>query len=623
MKFSQPTPKAILLFWIIANLVIALFIVPDFGFSTDENPEMEKAGPPLAMYTGQITGDLDKAFEDAGFTHDKYYGTANIVLFAFIEQYLFPERDHSAKVVAHYCYFIFFLIAVLAMFSLARFFFNQWTSLGVALLFGTQPLLIGHAFINPKDIPLLTTFLLAVSAGFWMVRQWIETDHGSPVHLHTPAIRLAQRRFLVILLVLFIVLWSTPLIVDGIQQLVTYSYRTGDSTLPGRLFAALTSAGSLEGYQILAQRHFFRAFRWIVLAVPIILVVIFRQAARQGVGDRKITLLVLLAAAAWGWALSTRSLAIAAGGLVGLYALFKLGKKALLPLMVYTLTASLFSFISWPFLWLNGIKTYFQGLYYFSAFPWSGQVLFDGQYYPANQLPWHYLPQLIGIQFTLPLVILSAAGLIISLFLLRKRKLDSPAWLLLFGWIGLPILYTIFGSPTLYNNFRHFLFIVPPLFILAGLVLESVWNRLSPKIVFGAVILGLILPGIYWSARLHPLQYVYYNALVGNVAGAGDQYAIDYYNVSYKVALDYVIDHIPENSKILIWKDNRLGEAYSGNYLFEGHTNVPREEYVLYDYAIMPSGQYAGFFDAYTVVHTVVLGGHDLIDIIAIGPPDP
>jgi hypothetical protein len=625
MRFTQPTPKSILFFWIIANLLIGLVIVPDFGVSTDEHMEDLKAQPALAMYTGNISQDPVQDFAQAGFIHDKYYGTANTVLIEFVEQYLFPNSNHSTRVVAHYCYFIYFQLAVLAMFSLASFFFNQWTSLAVALLFATQPLLIGHAFINPKDIPLLATFLLAVSAGFWMVRQWVETETSQVDLAQTPVSWPAQRRFLVILLVLFVLLWSTPHLVDGLKLLVTYSYQTGDTSMLGRLFDAATSSGSLEGYQILAQRYFFRVFRWVILVVPTVLALMFSRAEKQHLFDRKVTKFALLAASALGWALSTRSLAIAAGGLVGLYGILKLGRKALLPMTIYALTASLVSFISWPFLWLNGIKSYFQGLLYFSSFPWYGQVLFDGLYYPATELPWLYIPQLMAIQLTLPLVILAGAGFFLSLILLVKQKIEAYAWLLIYGWFVLPILYTVFGSPTLYNNFRQFLFVTPPLFLMAGLVIEWGKKMIGSKVLYAILVIGLIIPGVYWSARLHPLQYVYYNALVGNVAGAGERYQLDYYNVSYILAMDYVIDHIPEESKILMWKDNWLGKTYSGDkdYIFEGHTNVPSEDYILYDYAIMPAGMYTGFFEAYSVIHSVVVEGQVLLDIIALGPPDP
>jgi hypothetical protein len=51
------------------------------------------------------------------------------------------------------------------MFLLARKFVGVWGANFTALLYGTQPLLWGHAFMNPKDLPFLTLFLGAIILG--------------------------------------------------------------------------------------------------------------------------------------------------------------------------------------------------------------------------------------------------------------------------------------------------------------------------------------------------------------------------------------------------------------------------------------------------------------------------
>src|SRR4030067_713800 len=46
---------------------------------------------------------------------------------------------------------------------------NKWTAFSTTLLFGTQPLIWGHAFINPKDIPFMAFFLGSLATGLAMV----------------------------------------------------------------------------------------------------------------------------------------------------------------------------------------------------------------------------------------------------------------------------------------------------------------------------------------------------------------------------------------------------------------------------------------------------------------------
>ena len=155
-------------------------------------------------------------------------------------------------------------------------------------------------------------------------------------------------------------------------------------------------------------------------------------------------------------------------------------------------------------------------------------------------------------------------------------------------------------------------------------MLDGIYKKLRSKVIFPILVLVIILPGVYWSVRLHPLQYVYYNGFAGYVQGAGDDYELDYWNVGYKLAMDYIVEHVPEHSKIIVWKDNWLGAAYSGGkrYKFEGHPNVLPEDYINYDYAILPNGRYSMPFKEYSVIYSIEFEHHDLIDIIKIQHPE-
>ena len=66
----------------------------------------------------------------------------------------------------HFSYFITFQLTGLCLYWLTKRWFNKWTTWGILILFTTQPLLWGHAFINPKDIPFMFFFTLSIVSGF-------------------------------------------------------------------------------------------------------------------------------------------------------------------------------------------------------------------------------------------------------------------------------------------------------------------------------------------------------------------------------------------------------------------------------------------------------------------------
>jgi hypothetical protein len=81
---------------------------------------------------------------------------------------------------------------------------------------------------------------------------------------------------------------------------------------------------------------------------------------------------------------------------------------------------------------------------------------------------------------------------------------------------------------------RHFLFVVPPLAVLAGIgwhiaILKLEMWRKTAAAVAAAVLAGLLLWNTSILVRLHPHQYLYYNALVGGLKGANGRYATDYW----------------------------------------------------------------------------------------------
>jgi hypothetical protein len=179
--------------------------------------------------------------------------------------------------------------------------------------------------------------------------------------------------------------------------------------------------------------------------------------------------------------------------------------------------------------------------------------LFNGAYYAGNELPRSYLPTLFAFQLTEPLVLLSVFGLAILILGLFKKRTNLEACLLIAAWFGLPLSAAMLGRSYMYDNFRQFLFILPPLFLLAGFGLEYILTFFK-QTAFKVVLLTLVLlPGMWGMIRLHPYEYIYYNQFAGGVPASFRRFEMDYWGTSFREAADYLNANAPENSAVVVW----------------------------------------------------------------------
>jgi hypothetical protein len=173
-------------------------------------------------------------------------------------------------------------------------------------------------------------------------------------------------------------------------------------------------------------------------------------------------------------------------------------------------------------------------------------VLFDGRLFTPNTLPVTYTVWHLAIQLPLLVEFLATVGLVMALMLRRRgqgRWSDGigPLSMVLFSAV-FPLVYAALRYAPVYNGFRHFLFVVPPLVCLAAVALvwldEGCVDRFPKIRRVGAIVFVTCL---VWMAmamiRLHPYQYFYYNALVGGVRGAQGWYELDYYCHTYAGAV--------------------------------------------------------------------------------------
>jgi hypothetical protein len=200
--------------------------------------------------------------------------------------------------------------------------------------------------------------------------------------------------------------------------------------------------------------------------------------------------------------------------------------------------------VFWPWAQSDPISHPLQALAVFSKEIFWAKVLFDGQLIAANQLPWDYLPVSIGIVLPELVLALLLAAPILALVALARRnawRYERVLSLFMVGFtIVFPVVYAIATKAVLFNGMRHFLFVLPPIAVVAGLVGDRALDRLAAFEYRAPIYAALGLYGVVHlsiMAMLHPDQYVYYNAFVGGVPGAENQFKLDYWANSFAEAV--------------------------------------------------------------------------------------
>jgi hypothetical protein len=225
---------------------------------------------------------------------------------------------------------------------------------------------------------------------------------------------------------------------------------------------------------------------------------------------------------------------------------------ALLPWLVpaYAVMA-----LVWPWSVVDPVNP-IKALLYFSHFfetPW--RELFDSTFILVPDMPRRYLAQLLVLQLPEIMLGLGVAGCVGGVVALGKAQVAPQrraALLVVLLAVTFPVVLTVALRPAMYNGIRHFLFLVPPIATLGGLaggwLLSSLgrWKPPAAMATAALIMLGCI-PTVAAMARLHPYEYVHFNAIAGGTSGARGHYMLDYWGLSFKQATDALRAKLAEN----------------------------------------------------------------------------
>jgi hypothetical protein len=260
---------------------------------------------------------------------------------------------------------------------------------------------------------------------------------------------------------------------------------------------------------------------------------------------------LLLAAIVLGLTTSIKVAGPFAGILVSSYFIIKTRFRWFAPIIIYWLVAMIITYATWPFLWGSPLIRFLESLEFTGSFTHQ-RLLFQGSIYTASKQPAYYVPLLVALKLTEPLVVLSIVGLLVGVIKTSKRLIEQVDFSLILLWGSVPISWAIVSHMPIYDNFRHLLFALPPFIILAGVGLDSLLERVRPRIVTVLLLIFLLLPGLIGIVALHPYEYIYFNSFGGGIDRAYGYYELEYWCTSLRETMDFINETAPLNSTVVV-----------------------------------------------------------------------
>jgi len=242
-------------------------------------------------------------------------------------------------------------------------------------------------------------------------------------------------------------------------------------------------------------------------------------------------------------------------------------RKILMIIAIYLIVTAGATVLFWPVLWHDPLREFLNAFLQMSKYDVYGKaVLYLGQYYPSEALPWHYLPVwiaistpivllagfVIGIEEWIRSTILFSQGLTENTLKKFGRWVSNPdtlPWLAVAGWLVIPIISIYLFHSVLYNGWRHLFFIYPAIILFATHGFSSLHNWLSQLtgrrteitiLIILVLAVGLFEP-ISFLSRYHRYGTVYFNQLAGDPKTLRQRFELDYWGLSYKEAIDYIL----------------------------------------------------------------------------------
>lgn len=200
--------------------------------------------------------------------------------------------------------------------------------------------------------------------------------------------------------------------------------------------------------------------------------------------------------------------------------------------------------LPWPYVHENIITKPLEALKVMSNFIVNIPILYDGNRMMSNQVPWYYIPRYM--MYTMPVIVM--LGIALGLYVVYHYRKDRQRFifsLFVIFTIVFPWAYAVYKHSSLYDGWRHFLFVYPPLVAIVAAGWSYLVNSANKGVKYGSLALliaGLALPAKFIAAE-HPYESLYYNELAGGLKGVYGKFDTDYYMLGVKEATNWLLEH--------------------------------------------------------------------------------
>ncbi len=549
---------------VIFGLISGLTLFRDYGASWDEPDLYAYADQSVNAYS--IKDRLDGQFNlDSLLGPDnlRLYGPAYLIFGRTLINFVKPVSTGILDIdLWHLINYFTFIAGTVVLYLLLLRWIKPMAAFIAVLLFLSQPVVFGIAWIDPKDVPFMVLFICTVFFGLQMV------DHVTKLTIRTDEpVGIKHERFVISpagtrkwlwfagisLLISILVLVTSQYIESSLRQTIMGM----DGRVAGdpikQIFTSMARNSANIPLNSYAEKAviFFRNSLAVLLVVsgllalfavsiriyPKWIAALFentRQVSFNLFSQKAGRTILIIFAASFFLGVSTTIRVLAP--LAGFFIVFELARqlkwKSIPIIVLYGILALLIAFCSWPYLWQDTFQRFVEVFLHMSDNPVGVGVLFQGKVYDSKDLPIQYLPILLGITLTLPVILGGIGGMVIQVLqIIRNRKIGESG--IMAAWFFIPMFYVLIFRPAMYDNYRHFLFILPPIFYFCAVCLEWIFSRINKAIQIVVILIALI-PGIVGIVQLHPYEYSYYNEVVGGLKGAAGNYETDYWLTCYR-----------------------------------------------------------------------------------------
>ena len=270
--------------------------------------------------------------------------------------------------------------------------------------------------------------------------------------------------------------------------------------------------------------------------------------------------------------------------------------------------AYLLGIVSWPY----GIqKPFTNPLLALKSFTNYNNLysyeLFEGKRIYMKEVPWYYTFKLMFVMT--PLFVWAGCTFAIAGLKGTLKRFDYAIISIIVFAFFFPILYAAYKHSTLYNGWRHMLFVYPLAVIVAAIGWDLLLTFLKKPVFKWSILLlfiVLISKTGFWMIKNHPNEYVYFNEAVGGIDGAYGQYETDSYANCMRQAVEWLAANEPVKHKkvLVVTNQESLASSYYADQLADSIEISWAREYEFgkqrWDYAL---------FTTRTMPHSLITNG--------------